>query len=143
MKTIQLLLLCLVIPLSVVAEETPQLTIEDLPDLNKARSSHTTLVISQDKFAVLGGHERNFQLTYSAEIYDANSNQWVQHTMKSSHDMGFIAPLENGKFLFGAGCSRNRGVGQLKNTEIYNPEDDSFVATADLNTAVKLQFEVL
>lgn len=135
MKTIKLLLFCLVMPLLVVAEETPQLTFEDLPDLNLARSSHLTLVVSQDKYAVFGGHVTNFLLTNTAEIYNANSNQWVQRTMKSSHDMGFIAPLENGKYLIGAGCSQALGVGQLKNTEIYNPEDDSFVAAANLNTA--------
>ena len=135
MKAIKLLLLCLVVPLFVVGQEAPQLTFEELPDLNIARSGHLSLVVSQDKYVVIGGHIEGFNLTNTAEIYNANSNQWVLHNTNSSHDMGFIAPMNNGAYLIGDGSSEKEGVGQLDKTEFYYPEDDSFMLAANMNTA--------
>ena len=121
------------IPLFIFGQ-TP-LSIEYLPNLNYARSQHQQIAISANKFMICGGHVNGFGITRNAEIYDASTKTWNTVLSQTSHDMGYIAKLNNGKFLIGAGCSSNSGIGQLANSEIFDPSDNSFAAAANMKVA--------
>ncbi len=114
--------------------QTP-MHIETLPGLNIARAAHQQIAISSNKFVVTGGHINGFGLTKQAEVYDANTKSWQLIGMNDNHDMGFIAKLNDGKYLIGGGCSMTLGVGQLASTEIFDPENNSFTATANMFVA--------
>lgn len=108
---------------------------EDLPHLITARSAHVQLVNSANEYVVLGGHISGFNLTKSVETYDNTAKQWTLTTSVDNRDMPFVAKLQNGKYLIGAGCSSSWGVGQLATTELYNPADKSFTAAGSMSVA--------
>lgn len=112
-----------------------QLVVEELPNLNYARVAHQQIAVGQDKFVVVGGHVNGFNLTTSSEIYNSVTKTWQLVSSKSSHDAGFIAKLNNGKYLIGGGCSSGLGVGQQSATEIFDPTDNSFTAAANMKVA--------
>ncbi len=112
-----------------------QLIIENLPNLTYARANHQQIALGQNKFLVAGGHINGFNLTKNAEIYNSDTKSWQVLTANYNHDMGFIAKLNNGKYLIGAGCSSSLGVGQLATTEIFDPSNNSFTPAASLNVA--------
>lgn len=112
-----------------------QLLVESLTNLNYARMAHQQIAIGQDKFVVVGGHVSGFNLTKNAEIYNSNTKSWQVTTANYNHDMGFIAKLNNGKYLIGGGCSSALGVGQLATTEIFDPSNNSFTPAANMNVA--------
>lgn len=55
-----------------------QLSFEELPDLNLARASHHIIVVSQDKYVVVGVYIAGFKLTPTAETYDAETNEFTE-----------------------------------------------------------------
>ena len=132
MKTI-LSLLAALLPMFLFSQTS--MSIENLPNLTSARSAHVQIVTSPEKFVVIGGHVNGFNLTKNAEIYNSTTKTWQIVTASDNRDMGFVAKLNNGKFLIGGGCSSTLGVGQLATTEIYNPVDNSFNAAANMNVA--------
>jgi hypothetical protein len=132
MKTI-LSLLAALLPMCLFSQTS--MSIENLPNLTSARSAHVQIVTSPEKFVVIGGHVNGFNLTKNAEIYNSTTKTWQIVTASDNRDMGFVAKLNNGKFLIGRVCSSTLGVGQLATTEIYNPVDNSFNAAANMNVA--------
>jgi len=112
-----------------------QLTVENLTNLSYARMAHQQIAIGQDKFIVVGGHVNGFNLTKNAEIYNSNTKTWQVLAANYNHDMGFIAKLNNGKYLIGGGCSSSLGVGQSATTEIFDPSNNSFTPAASMNVA--------
>ena len=108
---------------------------ELLPDLSIARSAHIQLVPSAGKYVVVGGHINGFYMTTTAEIFNSGTNLWQGATANNNRDMGYVAKLDNGKYLIGGGCSSNLGVGQLASSEIYNPADNSFTVGPAMNVA--------
>lgn len=112
-----------------------QLTVEYLPELNHTRTAHQMMVVSQDKYVVTGGHVEGFALTQVAEFYDSSTKSWTTGTTLYTHDTGFLAKLNDGRYLIGGGSSSPWGVGQTATTEIYNPADDSFTQSASMAVA--------
>lgn len=110
-----------------------QIMVENLTNLSYARMAHQQIAIGQDKFIVVGGHVNGFNLTKNAEIYNSNTKTWQVSAANYNHDMGFIAKLNNGKYLIGGGCSSSLGVGQSATTEIFDPSDNSFTPAASMN----------
>ena len=111
------------------------MTIENLPDLNFARSSHEQIAVSNNKFVVAGGHVNGFEMTKNVETYNAATKTWDISTTNDFRDMSYMAKLANGKYLIGGGCSSALGVGQLTSTEIYDPANSSFTPSASMNVA--------
>lgn len=132
MRTIVSFLMA-VLPLSIFAQ-TP-MSIETLSNLTYARAAHQQIVISPDKFLVIGGHVNGFNLTKNAELYNASTKLWETVVANDNRDMGFIAKLHSGKYLIGGGCSRALGVGQLATSEIYDPTTNSFTPAASMAVA--------
>ena len=113
------------------------MTVSYLPDLAYSRAAQGMIVPSQDKVVVIGGHTEGFDLTNVIEILNINvsNTTWKALSPVTSHDMPFMARLNDGKYLIGAGCSMDWGVGQLVSTEMYNPSTDLFTAVANMNVA--------
>jgi len=132
MKTIFTLLMIL-FPVAISSQTA--MSIQNLPDLNLARSVQALLVPTPDKYVVIGGHLNGFLLTINAEIFSTLTNTWQTITVSDNRDMAFVAQLSNGKYLIGGGCSSESGVGQLTTTEIYDPANNSFKSAASMNVA--------
>ena len=127
---------CIITPATYPEEvEVSPMSIENLPDLTYARSAHSQIVTAPAKYVVIGGHINGFNLTKNAEIYNSTTKTWEIVSSADNRDMGFVAKLNNGKYLIGGGCSSTLGVGQLATSEIYDPSNNSFTAAANMNIA--------
>jgi ribosomal protein L24E len=113
------------------------MSVSYLPDLTYSRGAQGMIVYNQEKVAVVGGHTEGFNLTNVMEILNLKSmgGSWQNLAPVSSHDMPFMARLNDGKYLIGAGCSMDWGVGQLASVEIFNPSTNLFTAAASMNVA--------
>ena len=132
MKT-QLALLSVLFPILLFAQSP--MSMESLPDLANARAAHIQLFTAPNKYVVIGGHVNDFLLTRNVEIFNAINRTWQTTSSADNRDMPFVAKLNNGKYLIGAGCSSTWGIGQLATTEIYDPTNDSFTAAGSMNVA--------
>lgn len=113
------------------------MSVSYLPDLAYSRCAQGMIVPNQDKVVVIGGHTEGFNLTNVIEILNLNASasSWQALSPVTSHDMPFMARLNDGKFLIGAGCSMDWGVGQLATSEIFDPSTNLFSAAANMNVA--------
>jgi hypothetical protein len=111
------------------------MSVSYLPDLAYSRGAQGMIVHNQEKVIVVGGHTEGFNLTNVIEILNLKSSfgSWQALSPVSSHDMPFMARLNDGKYLIGAGCSMDWGVGQLATSEIFDPSTNLFTATANMN----------
>jgi hypothetical protein len=128
-----LLLFYALFPIVVFAQSP--MSMESLPNLIYARAAHVQLITAPNKYVVIGGHVISFLLTKNAEAFNATTKTWQSVTASDDRDMPYVAKLNNGKYLIGAGCSSPLGVGQLATTEIFDPANDSFTAAGSMNVA--------
>lgn len=106
---------------------------EKVADMKTARIGHQIFPSAGGGVVVVGGHTTNFELTTSAEIYE--NGQWRDLSISSPHDAAFSLILNDGRVMVGGGYSKNRGVGQSKNVDIYDPSTRSFSKGPDLSVA--------
>ena len=107
-------------------------TYERIADMNTARMGHQ-IFPSGDGFVVVGGHTTDFQLTKTAEIYQ--NGKWTNVSINNPHDGAFSVILGDGRVMVGGGFSSDKGVGQSKKTDIYNPATQTFTAGPDMTVA--------
>jgi len=119
--------------LPIIAFSQTPMSIENLPDMTVARSAHVQIANASNQFTVIGGHVNGFNLTKNSETYNSTTKNWSSGISSDNRDMGFVAMLNNGKYLVGGGCSSRLGVGQLATSEIYDPTSNSFTAAASMN----------
>ena len=113
------------------------MSVQNLPDMTYSRNAQCMIVPNSQKVVVVGGHTEGFDLTNVVETcnFASSSSGWQALSPVYVHDGPFMARLNDGKYLIGAGASSGSGVGQSANTEIYNPLTDAFSAAANLNVA--------
>ena len=101
-----------------------KLVVEQLPDLNIARGSHS-IFYANGELTVVGGHTAGFVPTATAEYY----SNGVWHLINSfyTHDDGMVVLMDGGKrVLLAGGHEKNLGIGQTYEAEMYYPETHTF-----------------
>lgn len=115
-----LLLLMLVIPQWVIGQSGFSI-LQHGPALDTPRMDHMIHTTPSGDVVLFGGHTYYFALESTGEWYDTATQQWTTFPMHSTHDMGGMTVLQNGKWLIFGGCSSGYGVGQLDNAELFDP----------------------
>lgn len=100
-----------------------KLQLEQLPDLNIRRASHTTFFVNGE-LVVAGGHTSGFVPTPTAEYY--KDGEWHVMDMVYTHDFGGSVVLKSGKVLLFGGCEKPIGIGQTFLAELYDPLTHTF-----------------
>lgn len=100
-----------------------KLQLEQLPDLNIRRASHTTFFVNGE-LVVAGGHTSGFVPTPTAEYY--KDGEWHVIDMVYTHDFGGSVVLKSGKVLLFGGCEKPIGIGQTFLAELYDPLTHTF-----------------
>lgn len=101
-----------------------KMSIEHLPALNTARTSHRAMLLN-DELTVFGGHTEGFVPTPTAEHF--RDGAWHTMQMTYTHDGAMAAILEDGTVMLGGGCSESFGIGQSWGVERYDPFSHSFI----------------
>ena len=97
--------------------------VEQLPDLNVARSAHV-LVYVGGELTVIGGHTTGFIPTATAEYY--RDGKWHLVDSYFPHDFGFGVVLPSEEVVVGCGCAEAFGEGLTMGVECYHPASHSF-----------------
>ena len=100
-----------------------KLQLEQLPDLNIRRASHTTFFVNGE-LVVAGGHTSGFVPTPTAEYY--KDGEWHVMDMVYTHDFGGSVVLKSGKVLLFGGSEKPIGIGQTFLAELYDPLTHTF-----------------
>ncbi len=101
-----------------------KLVVEQLPDLNIARGSHS-IFYANGELTVVGGHTAGFVPTATAEYY--SDGAWHLINSVYTHDNGMVVVLDGGKrVLLAGGHEKNLGIGQTYEAEMYYPETHTF-----------------
>ncbi len=125
MKRFYHILLLILLPLAILAENCPLVKIEAkrLPNLNIPRNSHSAVCLNGE-VTIFGGHTTNFIPTQTAEYF--KDGKWHLIQMAYPHDNGLCVVLRSGKVLLGGGHAEPMGVGQSYPVEEYDPETHTF-----------------
>ncbi len=100
-----------------------KLQMEQLPDLNIPRSSHSTFFVNGE-LVVAGGHTNGFVPTPTAEYL--KDGEWHVMQMVYTHDFGSSVVMKSGKVLLFGGCDQPIGIGQTFLAERYDPQTHTF-----------------
>lgn len=100
-----------------------KLQVEQLPNLNVARSGHYTFCCG-DEVVVIGGHTSGFVPTATAEYY--SNGEWHLLPTTYNHDQGFAFQMASGKILIAGGHEQPLGIGQTFPIELYDPSTHAF-----------------
>ena len=100
-----------------------KLQMEQLPDLNIPRSSHSTFFVNGE-LVVAGGHTNGFVPTPTAEYL--KDGEWHVMQMVYTHDYGGSVVMKSGKVLLFGGCDQPIGIGQSFLAELYDPQTHTF-----------------
>lgn len=101
-----------------------KLVVEQLPNLNIARGSHS-IFYANGELTVVGGHTAGFVPTATAEYY--SDGAWHLINSVYTHDNGMVVVLDGGKrVLLAGGHEKNLGIGQTYEAEMYYPETHTF-----------------
>lgn len=143
MKKIQILFAALILTSSLLYSQGFEEVTEVSP-MNVTRYGHASVSLPEGKVLVIGGHTQGFQITSTAEIYDAQTDEWTLYNIDNPHDGCSYVKLSNGNFMFFGGFSGSSGIGQSTVTTIFDPETSEFTSGPQMNvargysTAVKL-----
>ena len=111
---------------------TATLKYERVADMKVPRIGHQ-IIPTFSGVLVVGGHTTNFALTSTAEVF--LEGMWLDRSIDSPHDEGFSVVLDDGRVMVGGGYSNDRGVGQSKRVDIYDPMTMTFSKGPDLSLA--------
>ena len=111
---------------------TVTLKYERVADMKVPRIGHQ-IIPTFSGVLVVGGHTTNFALTSTAEVF--LEGMWLDRSIDSPHDEGFSVVLDDGRVMVGGGYSNDRGVGQSKRVDIYDPMTMTFSKGPDLSEA--------
>ena len=111
---------------------TTTLKYERVADMKVPRIGHQ-IIPTISGVLVVGGHTTNFALTPTAEVF--LEGIWFDRSIDSPHDEGFSIVLNDGRVMVGGGYSNDRGVGQSKRVDIYDPMTMTFSKGPDLSVA--------
>ena len=111
---------------------TAVLKYERVADMKVPRIGHQ-IIPTISGVLVVGGHTTNFALTSTAEVF--LEGMWFDRSIDSPHDEGFSVVLDDGRVMVGGGYSNDRGVGQSKRVDIYDPMTMTFSKGPDLSEA--------
>ena len=111
---------------------TATLKYERVADMKVPRIGHQ-IIPTFSGVLVVGGHTTNFALTSTAEVF--LEGMWLDRSIDSPHDEGFSVVLDDGRVMVGGGYSNDRGVGQSKRVDIYDPMTMTFSKGPDLSEA--------
>ena len=111
---------------------TATLKYERVADMKVPRIGHQ-IIPTFSGVLVVGGHTTNFALTSTAEVF--LEGIWFDRSIDSPHDEGFSVVLDDGRVMVGGGYSNDRGVGQSKRVDIYDPMTMTFSKGPDLSEA--------
>lgn len=111
---------------------TATLKYERVADMKVPRIGHQ-IIPTFSGVLVVGGHTTNFALTSTAEVF--LEGMWLERSIDSPHDEGFSVVLDDGRVMVGGGYSNDRGVGQSKRVDIYDPMTMTFSKGPDLSEA--------
>lgn len=111
---------------------TATLNYERVADMKVPRIGHQ-IIPTFSGVLVVGGHTTNFALTSTAEVF--LEGMWLDRSIDSPHDEGFSVVLDDGRVMVGGGYSNDRGVGQSKRVDIYDPMTMTFSKGPDLSEA--------
>jgi hypothetical protein len=111
---------------------TATLKYERVADMKVPRIGHQ-IIPTLTGVLVVGGHTTNFALTPTAEVF--LEGIWFDRSIDSPHDEGFSIVLNDGRVMVGGGYSNDRGVGQSKRVDIYDPMTMTFSKGPDLSEA--------
>ena len=100
-----------------------KLQMEQLPDLNIPRSSHSTFFVNGE-LVVAGGHTNGFVPTPTAEYL--KDGEWHVMDMVYTHDFGGSVVMKSGKVLLFGGSEQPIGIGQTYLAELYDPQTHTF-----------------
>ena len=99
-----------------------------LADMNTGRSSFA-IFRTGDEIVVAGGHVNGFDVTNTAEYYDASADRWTAlPNMTASHDNTAFAALGDGRYMILGGCAWGGGSGTHSRVDIYDPATHTFSA---------------
>lgn len=134
MKHLHVLLFCLFLSIGATNAQTP-MSVEYLPTMNLTRAAQGMMVLSDNKFVVIGGHTEGFLITQTAEVFNNSPSVWQTKTLVTPHDMPFMAKLNNGTYLIGGGSSMAYGVGQSAACEIFDGTTEASSAAGSMFVA--------
>lgn len=123
-RRLTVLLTCVLATISVSGQQGEKLRVEQLPDLNIARASHS-IFYAGGELTVVGGHTAGFIPTPTAEYYSEGA--WHLINSVYPHDDGMVVVLDGGqRVLIAGGHEKNLGIGQTFEAEMYYPESHTF-----------------
>lgn len=105
--------------------------------LGTPRDEHTATLLKNGKVLIAGG-KANPPGGYlaSAELYDPATRTFIPTgTMGKASYLHTATLLKNGMVLIAGGVDPGDGPGAIADTELYNPDSGTFVATGKLQTA--------
>lgn len=131
---VALALSTLIITVTTVHAEDKVGQITSAATMHAARSIHSATRLPDGSVVIIGGMVREGQFLDSAEIYDADSNQFVLTRGKLIAARGEHSAtlLKNGKILVAGGWG---GPTVLNSTELYDPRTQTFSATGSMHDA--------
>jgi hypothetical protein len=112
-------------------------------NMRYARSSHTAILLSNGKVLVQGGVEQfdnnGMYRAVNAEVYDPANGTWTATGPLPQLHGPSVTLLPNGKVLLAGGQKNNDIMGKdvviYATAELYDPANETYVATGSLGTA--------
>jgi hypothetical protein len=102
------------------------------PQMNQARNDHWSLSLPDGRVALLGGRGPGGVILNSAEIWNPATNSFISRTMDAARWHPACARLNDGRYFLAGGWA---GTGFLKDTEIFDPGDNSFTDSGNMTQA--------
>lgn len=105
--------------------------------MNSVRNVHAATELNDGRILITGGEVVRGTIASDAEIFNPKTNKFTPVSAKMSavrykHD---AIRLTNGNVLVFGGSDSRDWRGKLKSAEIFNPENETFTLTNDMNFA--------
>jgi hypothetical protein len=107
------------------------LRFEPIEPMHFARISHTATLLNNGRVLITGG--RGESVTATAELYDPQTKRFLRGSMLTARYKHAAGLLTDGKVLIAGGSDDRDWQGLTNSAEIYDPHNQTFVATSPLN----------
>lgn len=106
------------------------------PNMQVNRMAHYFVSLPDGKVALVGGHWTDFVALNTTEIFDPQTNSFVNLLqMNSPRDGSAVVKLKDGRYLIAGGAYDSGGAPGYDTAEIFKPADYSFTPVKNLKYA--------